>query len=184
MNSQPLPKQVYYDMQLTNFESVGSASQRLQFSETRNQPIIRDSGAYELSIVRFELDTYSLPTWIASIEPDQPDPNKMIDSVTLQFIPSSGEPVVSSQTHLVWAPTNLHISQPGAPAPLQDSTTEYYWANSFRHYRFGQYSLGHNHGRDQNRSRQSSERIYRTLYRMGRNPAMRECMRTGLVLRR
>ncbi|CAN0414974.1 unnamed protein product [Ectocarpus fasciculatus] len=133
-NSQPLPRNVYYDAQINNFESSGTSSLRLQFSETRNQPVIQNSGAYEISIVRFELDTYSLPTWIASIEPEQADPNRMIETVTLEYIPSSGSPVNTGAIPLTWVPTNLHVAVPAGPTPLQDATTEYYWANSFRHY--------------------------------------------------
>ena len=34
------PREVYYDVQINNFESTGSASQPLVFNETRSTPII------------------------------------------------------------------------------------------------------------------------------------------------
>ena len=57
------PREVYYDIQINNFESSGSAQQSLRFTETRSKPLIENSGEYSLSIVRFELDTYSLPSY-------------------------------------------------------------------------------------------------------------------------
>jgi hypothetical protein len=128
------PRQVYYDIQVNNFQSSGDQNQHMKFSETRNQPIIKNSGDYSLSIVRFQLDTYSLPTFIADIEPaPNTDINKMIETCTLEY-ETSGV-VTSIQTlNLKWVPSNKHISLPPAPAPLQDAKSEYYYGNSFRQY--------------------------------------------------
>ena len=51
------PREVYYDVQINNFESSGAAHQPLRFTETRSKPLIESSGDYSLSIVRFELST-------------------------------------------------------------------------------------------------------------------------------
>ena len=126
------PREVYYDIQINNFESSGTTSQPLRFSETRNMPLIKNSGEYSLSIVRFELDTYSLPSFIADIMPyPNTDANKMIETVTLDWN-KTGD--VTTEQSLEWIPTNQHIATPRAPAPLQDASTEYYYGNSFRHY--------------------------------------------------
>jgi len=125
------PDLIYYDIQMNNFQSTGTSSQPMRFSETRNNPIIKNAGDYQLSIVRFQLDTYSLPTFIANIEPfPNTNPNKMIESITLEYSVGS----VFATTNLTWIPTNIHIPVPSAPSPLQDATTEYYYGNSFRHY--------------------------------------------------
>lgn len=135
MNKLTLPKHVYYDVQVNNFQSTGTASQPMKFSETRSQPIISHSGAYAMSIVRFQLDTYSLPSFIADIEPaPNTDVNKMIETVTLEYDNGVGTKTTVGPLNLVWVPTNKHIVTPPAPAPLQDSNSEYYYGNSFRHY--------------------------------------------------
>ncbi|CAM9651935.1 unnamed protein product [Ectocarpus fasciculatus] len=122
------PEHVYYDVQINNFESTGTESQPLRFQENRSSALVGKASDYEMSIVRFELDTYSLPSWIASIEPEQSDANKMIESVTLEY---DGTVV---QKYLTFIPTNKHLAVPNGPAPLQDTNTEYYYCNSFRHY--------------------------------------------------
>jgi hypothetical protein len=134
LNIRSQPRQVYYDIQVNNYQSTGNNTQNMQFSETRNQPIIRNSGDYSLSIVRFQLDTYSLPTFIADIEPaPNTDINKMIETCTLEY--ETNGVVTSVQTlNLKWVPSNKHISLPPAPAPLQDAKSEYYYGNSFRQY--------------------------------------------------
>lgn len=123
------PRQIYYDIQINNAVSEGNTTQRLQFQETRNHPIIKNSGDYSLSIVRFQIDTYSLPSWIPEIETNQGSINKMVDTITLEY----GEHIVSQ--NLIWVPTNKHIPPPsGQVGDSMDYTNEYYWANSFRHY--------------------------------------------------
>lgn len=78
------PTHIYYDLQINNFQSTTTESPRLVFNETRNNSFVPKADDYYLSIVRFQLDTYSLPTFIADIQPNQSDRNLMIYSVTLE----------------------------------------------------------------------------------------------------
>lgn len=127
-------REVYYDIQINNFESSGSAQQSLRFTETRSKPLIKNSGEYSLSIVRFELDTYSLPTFIAEIvHTNNNDINKMIESLTLEW-DSSGTLTTEGPSNLAWIPTNQHAEVPIVPQSLQEPAHEYYYSNSFRHY--------------------------------------------------
>lgn len=127
---------IYYDIQVNNYESSGRISQPLKFSETRNYPIIQNPNKYTLSIVRFELDTYSLPSFIADIEPfPNTNPNAMIDKITLEY--DNNGAITSFTENLIWEPTNQHITQPSnlsANNKFQNNSTEYYWGNSFRHF--------------------------------------------------
>jgi hypothetical protein len=85
-----LAKQIYYDIQINNFQSTGNENERLEFSESRNQTLIENSGAYSLSIVRFQLDTISLPSFIADIVPfPNTDINKMIETITFEHVINS-----------------------------------------------------------------------------------------------
>jgi hypothetical protein len=128
------PRQVYYDIQINNFQSTGNINQQLRFTESRQAPIIKNSGDYSLSIVRFQLDTYSLPSFIANIEPTpNTDPNKMIETITLEY-DNEGVLTTIGPLNMIWTPTNAHIPVPSAPSPLQDNSSEYYYGNSFRHY--------------------------------------------------
>jgi hypothetical protein len=112
----------YYDIQINNFQSTNNQSQHLIFNETRNSPIITNAQDYELSIVRFQLDTYSLPTFIADLYINET--HKMIESMTLEYTNNQTVSMVGP-LHLEWTPTNVH---------LQPSDPEYYYGNSYQHY--------------------------------------------------
>jgi hypothetical protein len=128
------PREVYYDIQINNFESTGAAQQPLRFSESRSLPLIKNSGDYSLSIVRFEIDTYSLPTFVADImQGSNTDPNKMIEGITMEW-DDSGIITTAGPTNLIWVPSNQHIPSPSVPQELHEASNEYYYGNSFRHY--------------------------------------------------
>jgi hypothetical protein len=79
------PDMVYYDIVSTNFQTTTTEEPFLRFNETRTNPIINNTGEYYLSIVRFCLDTYNLPNIICEIQPNQPDPDLSIYSLTLEY---------------------------------------------------------------------------------------------------
>jgi hypothetical protein len=131
------PDRIYYDIQVQNYQSTTTESPMLTFSESRTIPIVTRADDYYLSIVRFQLDTYSLPTFIADIQPAQSDPNKMIHSVTLEW--QTGSTVNSTNAQFLnWIPSNANIEVPlgpsNNPGNLQSNATQYYYGNSFRHF--------------------------------------------------
>jgi hypothetical protein len=124
------PREIYYDINLNNFESSGNKKQELRFSETRVRPIIHEAGKYSLSIVRFQLDTISLPTYICDIVPSpNTDVNKMIETVTLTYKHLTVGPL-----NISWIPENEHTIQPANVPGIQDAPSEYYYGYSFRHF--------------------------------------------------
>lgn len=122
------PREVYYDIQLTNYESANSYKQILSFSETRNSPIIKNTGDYSMSIVRFELDTYALPTFFPSINLDGSDVNNMIDAVTLRY---KNNRVLR---RLQWFPFDANAVVPTEMPKLTEPMPEYYYGQNFQHY--------------------------------------------------
>jgi hypothetical protein len=79
------PDQVYFDVTVTNFESTTTFPPVFYYNESRTMPFIENPEDYFLSIVRFTVETTTLPTQIVSIEPNQADINKTIYSVTLEY---------------------------------------------------------------------------------------------------
>ena len=69
------PDYVYLDVNAYNYQSIDQPAPILQFSQTRNLPVLENSENYNLSITRFQLDTFNLPTFIAEIQPNQADPD-------------------------------------------------------------------------------------------------------------
>jgi len=80
------PDYVYLDLQQTNvYNNTIKNEVDINFIETRDSPVIANTGDYTVSVTRFQIDTYELPTLVA--EPDlitQPfDPERTIHKVAL-----------------------------------------------------------------------------------------------------
>ncbi len=130
------PSHVYYDLVVTNFSNTLSQSIPIEFKETRNSPIIDNANDYMLSVVRFQVDSYGLPSFMANIQPNQGNRDLMIESVTLEA--TIGPNVSAYQTFLIWVPRNLSARVPNPPNQMpngfQDLNTDYYYGNHFQQY--------------------------------------------------
>ena len=58
---------IYYDCLISNYNSP-NASIPLIFNDTRSSPLIKDTTGYTMSIVRFTLDTNTLPVFIPTMQ--------------------------------------------------------------------------------------------------------------------
>lgn len=126
------PDKVYYDINISNLATTSTAGPTIYFNETRNSPFILDPASYYLSIVRFTLDTNTLPV----IQPDiQPAPNSNVNltnySITLEY----NNPVAPfqsflQQTFITFVPQNNQAIVPAPPSQtlsgLQNNETGYY----------------------------------------------------------
>lgn len=130
------PQHIYYDLVITNYYSNQDALQQIEFNETRNSNIVPRADEYYLSIVRFQVDSYSLPSFFADIEPNQPNINLMTSSITMSWydIPTATE-TFGTQRYNIWVP-NIQYPAPTAPNSnpfgLQQNTL-YYNSYSFEH---------------------------------------------------
>lgn len=129
------PDKVYYDLTIANLNNgdVNPVnSPPLIFNEQRQNAIIPNTGEYYLSIVRFQLDTTSLPIFVPIIQlgPNQPDPNLTIYSVTV--VDNSTSPPTPYQVYIEWVNqiANVDVPQPPAPNPLQ-AESEWYFCYNF-----------------------------------------------------
>ena len=80
------PDYVYLDLQQTNvYNNTIKNEVDINFIETRDSPVIANTGDYTVSVTRFQIDTYELPTLVA--EPDiitEPfDPERTIHKVAI-----------------------------------------------------------------------------------------------------
>ena len=128
------PDHIYYDLTIRNFQSTTREIQHLRFNESRSIPYVPNASEYVLSIVRFTLDTFSLPTFTADIEPNQGDPDLMIQSVTLEYDDGVNPPVWFRQI-LRWVPS-ISIPTPAAPNTTPTGyqvNSAYYNAYSYQH---------------------------------------------------
>ena len=136
------PDQVYYDLTITNLNNgdVNPVnSPVLIFNEQRQNAIINNTGEYYLSIVRFQLDTTSLPIlapiiedYFTQISQGNPATNsKTIYSVTI-VDNTTGTPY---QVYIEWLPQINNVDVPAPPAPSATSpiqiASEWYFCYNF-----------------------------------------------------
>jgi hypothetical protein len=129
------PDHVYFDLVIKNYQSTTQESKQLTFNETRNSPFLQNAGDYYMAITRFQIDTYSIPSFVAEIQPNQSDPNLMIQSVSLKY--TNGTTTYSTlPIYLRWIPINTSEPVPPAPslnADKMQSNTPYYYSYSFEY---------------------------------------------------
>ena len=125
------PDQIYFDLQVTNAQSTTEPPPEFKINETRDTPFILVPEDYYLSIVRFSLQTGTLPLFIPLIQPAQPLLNRTAYSVTMEYENvGAGIPLTTQQTFIDWIPQDLQASVPAPPSAttngLQNNGTGYY----------------------------------------------------------
>lgn len=123
-----LPDSVYMDILVTNFQSTEVRPTAFNYTDNRSIAFLENPSAYEMSILRFQVDCANAPVFIPSIEPNQPDPNRTIYSITMEY--SVSGQVVVHQEFLQFNPQDKSLSVPPAPSKTfnkqPDLSTGYY----------------------------------------------------------
>lgn len=137
-----LPEMSYFDLTLKNYSNDTDNKQQLRFAENRQTDIISDCSQYNMSIVRFDINTSSLPVYCGEIlhGSTQTDPNKMLASITMEIYRGNAGSTVycTDPTHLTWVPQDLSVEVPKAPSDNADraylqSPSEYYFCYNYEH---------------------------------------------------
>lgn len=133
------PDQLYFDITVSNFKSTTTKPPQFYFNESRTLPFVRNPEDYYLSILRFTVETGSLPVFIPSIEPNQADRDKTIYSFTLEYTdPATGTTYTSGQTFINFIPQRSANSAQLPPPPnatangLQNNNTGYYYIYNYQ----------------------------------------------------
>lgn len=126
------PDHLYMDLQLVNNDTTGlNPPVPLVFNEARNSPILMNPALWNLSIIRFSVDTVgNLPVFIPQVQLGQADPNLLIYSFTLKY------KTFEYQAYVQFAPQDATQPLPQAPLVFQDLTSTYYYLNSFQRWIF------------------------------------------------
>ena len=131
------PDQVYFDITVSNFQSTTTQPPVFAFNETRSNPFISNPEEYYLSILRFTMETGSLPLFIPSIEPAQPLRDRTIYSVTLETT-ITGVTYTSGQTFVDWIAQDKGAEVPPPPSQcangVQNNSTGYYYCYSYSYW--------------------------------------------------
>lgn len=132
------PYNLYYDINVVsdyNPTLVGTTAPALTFNEIRQNPIIQYPEDYLLSVVRFSLETPTLPIFIPQVLLGQTDPNKLIYAWGMSVTDYSVVPPVTdylaAQQNWIYIPDDLSVPVPSGPLQFQDLTSSYYYVNEF-----------------------------------------------------
>ena len=140
------PNYIYYDLIQTNLENSDTDAPQCQFNERRNQEFIKNPEDYQFSIVRFMIDTPSLPLFRPTIQyivpPDDTviSPDLTIYSVSLKLNTAVATDGVYSSSEVIqkfisWETQDETKTAPNAPYynsnGLQDNSTGYYNCYSY-----------------------------------------------------
>jgi len=109
------PDQIYFDLTVTNFQSTTQRPVPFYYNEQRTLPFVSVPEDYYLSILRFTVETGSLPLFIPSIQPasqQAPNPvdaNLTIYSVTLDYTDPATNITYVAQSFIQWVPQDLGV---------------------------------------------------------------------------
>lgn len=118
---------IYYNISITNNDTTGlTAAPRIDFNETRNQPFINNPSQYFMSVVRFSMDTSTLPIFACQPQRDPVNPNELIYSITM----SQG--AFSYQQYIVFKPQTNELPIPPYPLSFADSVSHYWELYSYQ----------------------------------------------------
>lgn len=137
------PDFVYLDLQQSNvYNNTKGADVDVNFTETRDSPVIANTGEYHMSVTRFQIDSYNLPTMV--VEPDitQSDVNKTVHKVAIMTVDgSTAIPIPNANKNKASVANVTWVPNPIYPAPIMSSLTgkntvenPYYWCHSYDYF--------------------------------------------------
>jgi len=125
------PDQIYFDITVSNLQSTTTKPPVFYFNEQRSSPFIMNPEDYYLSILRFTVQTGTLPVFIPSIQPNQGDRDLTIYSLALEWTdPATSILYSSGQTYVRFYPQDKSADLPPPPSlttnGIQNAAGGYY----------------------------------------------------------
>jgi hypothetical protein len=127
------PYHSYYSVDMINNDTTGSRPlPALSFDEIRNSPYLSAPENYFLSVVRFSIQTPTLPVFIPQVELGQTNPNRLIYTFTMSY--TFGGNTYNFQQPIIYIPFDLSQPTPAPPLTFQDLTSQYYYMFSYQQW--------------------------------------------------
>jgi hypothetical protein len=129
----------YIDVYALNLNSTTAEPSPVSFTQTRNIPFLYKPEDYYLSVVRFQIDTNSLPVFTCAIQFNQGNINLSIYSVTLSWTnPVAPFQTFNQQQFVIWSPQDLASPLPRPPSltqnKFQDDSGGYYYCYNYTYF--------------------------------------------------
>lgn len=113
---------VYINLISTNIKDSSNIQTPISFNMKFNQNVLNNTTGYKLSIIRFDLNSNSLPVFIPLIDEPTTDLNRTQYSCTFQFQYDVYSPIYSYTQYLIWEPQCISDSP------------EYYYCYSYSYF--------------------------------------------------
>jgi hypothetical protein len=129
-NSNHIASRVYYDIVVSNLNTTSSSNPILSFQESRSNPFVYSPQNYYMSIIRFSIDTCSLPIFVPTIQIDQSDSNLTIYSVSMTY---NG---ITVQAFMNFVPQDKTQTIPSSPISTPTGLqifSEYYYVYNYEY---------------------------------------------------
>jgi hypothetical protein len=123
---------IYLDLDIVNNDFSGNSLPRaVVFNEIRNTPYILNPNKYFFSVVRFELQTPTLPVFIPIIIPDTTTPTNLNKTPYELAIYYKGSTVLR---RVEYVPQNFLTSNPTPPLVAGQPTHPYYYCYTYQQF--------------------------------------------------
>jgi hypothetical protein len=124
------PYQLYFDLDILNNDATGDkAPIKLNFNEIRNSPYMTAPENYFMSVIRFQLQTPSLPVFIPQIQLGQTNPNLTIYDISISY--NDGTTTTYQKETINYTPQDSSAPIPNQPLNIQDLSSNYYLLTSY-----------------------------------------------------
>ena len=126
---------IYYNITILNSDDGNQKPPAVIFNEIRNSPYLDNPQDYYMSVVRFSLETPTLPLFVPQAKLGQNDPNLLVYTITLSWQDSSAGVLGTNfvqQTNVTWSPQVSNEPIPSPPIDFQDLTSAYYHCFSYQ----------------------------------------------------
>ncbi len=121
---------------ISNISSNSNQPVIVNYKDSRTIPLIKNTTGYELSIIRFTVDTTVVPVFIPVIQQNQSDVNLTIYSITLSYTDIGSGVTYNFQQFIEYEPQDFSVGVPLAPSSnppyyVQDNSTSYYFVYNY-----------------------------------------------------
>jgi hypothetical protein len=119
------PIHTYYEIEMVNVSQTSQSlyNPEIKFTKSRNSLIIANPSLYFCSVVKFSIDTPTLPVFIPDIKIGQVDVNLTTYEVTIY---DNTTPATAHTQNLEYINSSDYIKPPRPPIIFQDIESEYY----------------------------------------------------------
>lgn len=121
---------IYYNITINNSDNTGAVpAPPVVFNEIRNAPYLTNPNDYFMSVIRFSLESSTLPVFIPQAKLGQSDINKLVYAVTIEW--NNGVSTYSRTLNVQYVAENVNARLPAPPVDFIDLKDNYYYVYSY-----------------------------------------------------